>query len=431
MALYGQNSLLYEASFLFIHFPQVTHLRHNNTTERALKQRVLDKLSRPPLVVNCRNVLITRFVEELSFIKQKRPAAGLEEVDEEEKEEEWNEEKKHLVLQAPPLGRERSSSAPEEPSSKNTESDEGKPLPAMARSVSLKAKKSVSFSPAPSFDEDQGSTSTSLSDVHGGKDKRKKWLLRKQETVEEQEGHNDKGLLGVDPSGDPFAHQRGTTVRPGKKVSTGRGPRRRFEKFRAVTSTGMSERRTSNPLVGVQSEVESASSAAAVECQGERFKMEVFETDVPIANLVEETFSDRKESEASLTPPMAKPESVKISLSPYSSPSRRFPVQETDDQFPDILEAIKPLPPIPPVKFISQPDDKHDSANTRNGSIAPESNLAADYDVERAQRLSRTRWWHKVYSNVEITSTDEDGQRMQRVEISMSDTSEMQRETNV
>lgn len=416
----------------------MTHLRHNSSTERALKQRVLDKISRPPLVVNCRNALITRFLEELSFIKQKRPAAGLEEVDEEEKEEEWTEEKKPLVLQAPPLGRERSSSAPEEPASKNTESDEGKPLPAMPRSVSLKAKKSVSFSPAPSFDEDQGSVSTSLGDVHGGKDKRKKWLLRKQETVEEKEGNNDKGLLDVDSSGDPFAHQRGTTVRPGKKVSAGRGPRRRFEKFRAVTSTVMSERKTSNTSerktsntpVEVQSKVESTSNAV-VESQGERFEMKVFETDVPVVDPVAETVSDRKESQASLSPPIAKPESVTISLSPYSSPSRRPPVQETDDQFPDILEAIKPLPPIPPVKFISQPDDKHDSTNTRNGSIAPESNLAADYDVERAQRLSRTRWWHKVYSNVEIASTEEDSQRMQRVEISMSDTSEMQRETNV
>ncbi|KAL9964279.1 hypothetical protein ACROYT_G027897 [Oculina patagonica] len=424
---------------------KVTHLRHNSSTERALKQRVLDKISRPPLVVNCRNALITRFLEELSFIKQKRPAAGLEEVDEGEKEEEWTEEKKPLVLQAPPIGRERSSSAPEEPASKNTESDEGKPLPAMPRSVSLKAKKSVSFSSAPSFDEDQGSVSTSLGDVHGGKDKRKKWLLRKQETVEEQEGNNDKGLLDVDSSGDPFAHQRGTTVRPGKKVSAGRGPRRRFEKFRAVTSTVMSERKTSNTserktsktLGEVQSKVESTSSKvesssnAVVESQGERFEMKVFEADVPKADPAAETVSDRKESQASLTPPIAKPESVTISLSPYSSPSRRPPAQETDDQFPDILEAIKPLPPIPPVKFIAQPDDKHDSANTRNGSITPESNLAADYDVERAQRLSRTRWWHKMYSSIEIASTEEDSQRMQRVELSMSDASEMQRETNV
>lgn len=376
-------------------------------------------------MVNCRNALITRFLEELSFIKQKRPAAGLEEVDEEEKEEEWKEDKKPLVLQPPPLGRERSSSAPDEPASTKTETDEEKLVPAMPRSVSLKAKKSVSFSPAPSFDEDQGTVSTSLSDVHGGKDKRKKWLLRKQETVEEQEGHNDKGLLDVDSSGDPFAHQRGTTVRPGK-VSTGRGGRRRFEKFRAVTSTVISERKTSSSSVEVQSKVESTTSAV-IESQGERFQMEVFETD----DTVVETVTDRKDSQASLTPPIAKPESVTISLSPHSSPSKRPPVQDTDDQFPDILEAIKPLPPIPPVQFIPQSNEKHDPANTSNGSVAPESNLAADYDVERAQRLSRTRWWHKVYSNVEIISTDEDTQRVQRMEISVSDASEIQRETNV
>lgn len=404
---------------------QVTQLRHNSSTERALKQRVLDKISRPPLVVNCRNALITRFLEELSFIKQKRTAAGLEEVDEEEQEEEWKEEKKTLVLQPPPLGRERSSSAPEEPASADPGTEEGKLVPAMARSVSLKAKKSVSFSPAPSFDEDQGTVSTSLGDVHGGKDKRKKWLLRKQETVEEQEGHNDKSLLDADSGGDPFAHQRGTTVRPGKKVSAGRG-RRRFEKFRAVTSTVMSERKTSSASVEMQSQVESTTSAV-IESQGERFQMEVFETD----DTVVETVNDRRDSQESLTPPIAKPESITISLSPHSSPSRRPPVQDTDDQFPDILEAIKPLPPIPPVKFITHSDEKHDPANTRNGSVAPESNLAADYDVERAQRLSRTRWWHKVYSNVEIISTDEDTQRIQRVEISVSDASETQRETNV
>ena len=387
---------------------------------------MLDKISRPPLVVNCRNALITRFLEELSFIKQKRTAAGLEEVDEEEQEVEWKEEKKPLVLQPPPLGRERSSSAPDEPASTNPGTEEEKLAPAMARSVSLKAKKSVSFSPVPSFDEDQGTVSTSLVDVHGGKDKRKKWLLRKQETVEEQEGHSDKGLLDVDSSGDPFAHQRGTTMRPGKKVSTGRGGRRRFEKFRAVTSTVISEMKTSSTSVEVQSNVESATSAV-LESQGERFQMEVFETE----NTVVETVNDRKGSQASLTPPIAKPESVTISLSPHSSPSKRPPVQDTDDQFPDILEAIKPLPPIPPVKFTPQSDEKHDPANTRNGSVAPESNLSADYDVERAQRLSRTRWWHKVYSNVEIISTDEDTQRIQRVEISVSDASEVQRETNV
>lgn len=405
---------------------QVTQLRHNSSTERALKQRVLDKISRPPLVVNCRNALITRFLEELSFIKQKRTAAGLEEVGEEEQEEELKEEEKPLVLQPPPLGRERSSSAPEEPASADPGTEEEKLVPAMARSTSLKVKKSVSFSPAPSFDEDQGTVSTSLGDVHGGKDKRKKWLLRKQETVEEQEGHNDKGLLDVDSGGDPFAHQRGTTMRPGKKVSAVRGGRRRFEKFRAVTSTVMSERKTSSTSVEVQSQVESTTSAV-IESQGERFQMEVFETDDTLV----ETINDHTDSQASLTPPIARPESVAISLSPHSSPSKRPPVQDTDDQFPDILEAIKPLPPIPPVKFIPHLDEKHDPADTRNGSVAPESNLAADYDVERAQRLSRTRWWHKVYSNVEIISTDEDTQRIQRVEISVSDASETQRETNV
>lgn len=408
----------------------MVQLRLTSAVERALKQRVLDKMSRPPLVVSCRNALITRFLDELSAIKQKRPAAGLQEVgeegekEEEEEEEEGKEEKKLLVLQPPPLGRERSSSAPEEPGTKSR-TDEEKPTPIMVRSASAKAKKSVSFSPAPSFDEDQGSVNSSLNDV--GKDKRKKRLLRKQETVEEQETQNDKALLEVDSSGGgPFGHQRGTTVRPGRKVS------RRLQKFRAAATAVIAERKfsggtSSSTSVEVQKKEESKSTAI-IESHGERFEMEVFVAD----DFKSETVSDRKESQASLTPPIAKPESVMISLSPYSSPLRRSPVQDTDDQFPDILEAITPLPPVPPVKFSSQQDEKHDSnsVNARNGSVSPEFNRTADYDVERAQRLSRSRWWQKAYSNVEIISTEEET-RVQRMEISVSDESEIQRETNV
>lgn len=403
---------------------QVIHLRHTSAVERALKQRVLAKISRQPLVVNCRNVFITRFLEELSAIKQKQPAAGLEEVGEEvargEGEEEETDEKKRLVLQPPPLGRERSSSAPQEPA---TKTEEGKLTPIMARSASVKAKKSVSFSPAPSFDEDQGSLNSSLNDV--GKDKRKKRLLRKQQTVEEQEDQNDKPLLEVDSSGGgPFGHQRGAALRPGKKMT------RRFEKFRAAAATVIAERRASSGIsrkasVEAQSKGENKP-IPIVESEGERFEMETFVAD----DFKPETTCARKESQTSLTPPIAKPESVMISLSPYSSPLRGSPVQDTDDRYPGILEAITPVPPVPPVKFSSQLDEKHDSnsVNAKNGSVAPEFNWTADYDVESAQRLSRTRWWHKVYSNVEIDSSEEDSQRVQ---ITTFDESEAQRETNV
>lgn len=209
-------------------------------------------------------------------------------------------------------------------------------------------------------------------------------------------------------------------------MSTGRGPRRRFEKLRAVTS----ERKTSNPSAEVETKIESPTSGI-VESQGERFEMKFFETDILVTDPNIGEAPESKGLRASLAPPIAKPESVTISLSPDSSPSRRSPASEMEDTYPDILESLKPLPPIPPVKFTSQSDVKHDSENARNGTIAPESNLAADYDVERAQRLNKNRWWHKVSSNVEIISTDEDSQRLQRYEISLSEASEVQRETNV
>ena len=366
---------------------QVSHLRPKNKTERALKQRVLTKISRPPLIVSSRNALITRFLEELSFIKQKRPAAGFQDVEEGEEEDVQKEEKKPLVLQAPPLGRERSSSAPEEPA---TDSKDVKLPPPLTRSVSLKAKKTVSFSPSPSFEDDRGSAASSLGDVRSGKEKRKKWLLRKQETVEEQDGHNEKDLMDTNTSQGPFAHQRGTTMRPGK-VPTGRGPRRRFEKLRAVTS----ERKSSNPSAEVETKIESPTSGI-VESQGERFEMRFFETDILVTDSKMEAAPESKRSRASLTPPIAKPESVMITLSPDGSPSGQSPASEIKHPYPDILESLTPLSPIPPVKFSSQSGEKHDSENARNGTIAPESNLAADYDVERAQRLNKTRWWNKV-----------------------------------
>ena len=369
-------------------------------------------------------MLITRFLEELTAIKQKRPTAGLDEVGEElkrqEHEEEEKDEKKGLVLQPPPLGRERSCSAPEEPA---TKAKEGKLTPIMARSASVKAKKYVSFSPAPSFDEDQGSLNSSLNDI--GKDKRKKWLLRKQLSVEEQEDQNHKPLLDVDSSGGgPFGHQRGAALRPGKKMT------RRFEKFRAAAATVIAERRASGGISRkVSTEGQSKDEekpASIIESQGERFDMKAFVAD----DFKPDTTGGRMESQASLTPPIAKPESVTISLSPYSSPLRGSPIQDTDDLYPDILEAITPVPPVPPVKFSSQLDEKHDSnsVNARNGSVTPEFNWTADYDAECAQRLSRTRWWHKVYSNVEVNSGEEDPQRVQ---ITTFDESEVQRETNV
>lgn len=374
-------------------------------------------------MVNCRNTLIAHFMNELSAIKQKRPAAGLQDVDEEGKleEEEVQKEEKTLTLQPPPSGRERSCSAPEEPATKG-QTEEGKPSPIIVRSASMKAKKSVSFSPAPSFDEDQGSMTSSLTDV--GKEKRKKRLLRKQDTVEEQETGNS--LLEVDSSGGggPFGHQRGATLRPGRKLS------KRLEKFRAAAATVIAERKLSAGLsrsssVDTSKPVESKSKGIVEVCERERFEMEAFVAD----DYKPAAVFEQKQSQESLKPPIAKPESVKISLSPYGSPLRRSPVEE-DGMYPDVLEAITPLPPVPPVKFSSHVDEKHESnsINARNGSVAPETNLTAEYDVERAQRLNRTRWWQKVYASVDISTTEEDTQRQH---IATSDELEIQRETNV
>ncbi|CAH3019143.1 unnamed protein product [Porites evermanni] len=404
---------------------KVVQLRHTSAVERALKQRVMDKISQPPLMVNCRNALIAHFVTELSAIKQKRPAVGLQDVDEEGKleEEEEQKEEKTLTLKPPPSGRERSCSAPEEPATKG-QTEEGKPSPIIVRSASMKAKKSVSFSPAPSFDEDQGSMTSSLTDV--GKEKRKKRLLRKQDTVEEQETQTGNSLLEVDSSGGsgPFGHQRGATLRPGRKLS------KRLEKFRAAAATVIAERKLSTGLsrsssVDTSKPVESKSKGIVEVCERERFEMEAFVADDYKPGAVFE----QKQSQESLKPPIAKPESVKISLSPYGSPLRRSPVEE-EGMYPDVLEAITPLPPVPPVKFSSHVDEKHESnsINARNGSVAPETNLTAEYDVERAQRLSRTRWWQKVYASVDISTTEEDTQRLH---IATSDELEIQRETNV
>ena len=376
-------------------------------------------------MVNCRNTLIAHFMNELSAIKQKRPAAGLQDVDEEGKleEEEVQKEEKTLTLQPPPSGRERSCSAPEEPATKG-QTEEGKPSPIIVRSASMKAKKSVSFSPAPSFDEDQGSMTSSLTDV--GKEKRKKRLLRKQDTVEDQETQTGNSLLEVDSSGGggPFGHQRGATLRPGRKLS------KRLEKFRAAAATVIAERKLSAGLsrsssVDTSKPVENKSKGIVEVCERERFEMEAFVAD----DYKPAAVFEQKQSQESLKPPIAKPESVKISLSPYGSPLRRSPVEE-DGMYPDVLEAIAPLPPVPPVKFSSHVDEKHESnsINARNGSVAPETNLTAEYDVERAQRLSRTRWWQKVYASVDISTTEEDTQRQH---IATSDELEIQRETNV
>ena len=136
--------------FVFL-FLQVVHLHYKSTVERALKQRLLDKLSRSPLVVNSRNILIAHFVDELSAIKEKRSTAALQEIGVERdvtENEEKGKEEKTLVLKPPPLGRERSSSAPDETTQMNKQ--EGRPM--LIRSASVKVKKSVSFSPAASFD---------------------------------------------------------------------------------------------------------------------------------------------------------------------------------------------------------------------------------------------------------------------------------------
>ena len=397
----------------FVLFPwQVVHLRYKSAVERALKQRVLEKLSRAPLMVNCRNALIAHFVNELSAIKQKRPKAGLEEIG--EKGETWKEEENTILLQPPPLGRERSSSAPDEPS--KTKTEEGKPI--LMRSASVRVKKSVSFSPAESFDEDQGTVHSSPKDF--GKDTRKKRLLQKQESVEEHEDHNSKPLLTVDSSGGgggPFGHQRGAAVRSGKTS------RRFADRFRAAAATVIAERRAS---AGASSSASTGMKAKAgrkavgiVESRGKRFEMEGFVTD----EIKSDAASDRKESQASLTPPMAKPESVTISFSPSGSPSRGSPLQDTDDSCPDILESITPLPPVPPDKIRVRQDGKRDSnsVNERNGSATAEFNWKLpDYDLECGHRLNRTRWWHKVYSEGEASQS-----------ISAFDDSESERETIV
>ena len=152
----------------------------------------------------------------------------------------------------------------------------------------------------------------------------------------------------------------------------------------------------------METKIESPTSGI-VESQGERFEMRFFETDILVTDSKMEAAPESKRSRASLTPPIAKPESVMITLSPDGSPSGQSPASEMKHPYPDILESLTPLSPIPPVKFSSQ----------------------------RAQRLNKTRWWNKVYSNVEIISTDEDSQRFQSFEISLSEVSEVQRETNV
>lgn len=372
---------------------QVVHLHYKSTVERALKQRLLDKLSRSPLVVNSRNILIEHFVDELSAIKEKRSIAGLQEIGEEPdvtgNEEKGKEEKKTLVLQPPPLGRERSSSAPDETTEMKRE--EGKPM--LTRSASVKVKKSVSFSPATSFDGDQRTEHSSLKDV--SKDKRKKRPLQKQESIEEHEDHNSKPILTVDSTiaTGPFGHQRDAAFRSGKMS------RRFTERFRAAAKTVIAERRpsaaaSSNTIKVMQSKTESKS-VGVVESRRQRFELKGFVTD----DVKSDTDSDRKESQASLTPPIAKPESVKISLSPYSSPAKGSPLQDTDDRYQGILNPILPLPPVLPVKVSVENHQASSSANATNGSVSAELNWQPpDFDVERGRRLSRTRWWHKIYS---------------------------------
>ena len=63
------------------------------------------------------------------------------------------------------------------------------------------------------------------------------------------------------------------------KAPTGRGPRRRFEKLRAVTS----ERNTSNPSAEVETEIENPTSGI-VGSQDERFEMKFFETDILVTD---------------------------------------------------------------------------------------------------------------------------------------------------
>ena len=355
------------------------------------------------MVVNCRNALISRFLDELAAIKAKRPAAAIHEEGEEEEEGEAKEEKKALVLQPPPPGKDRSVVSEEPaaavaatPTETVVNLDENRSVEKMTRTSSLKTKKCVSFSPAPSFDDDPAlNIDSSLSDTPGSQDKRRKRRLRKQdsfEAIEEQEGHNVDGLSNAGSGGGPFGHQRNATLR-GKHLSTGRAVRRP-KKVRTITSVNIYERKTSSNSLDMEFDAETMSSGI-LEGSGEIIDLQILEEKISTPTSVKEAAFHRRPPQSEMAPPIAKPESVIISLP--SSPSRRSPVQDTEDQFPDILECIKP---VPPVKFTPISDDKPDSAS--NGSIVPETTLAATTrDVERAQRLSRTRWWQKMYSSTE------------------------------
>ena len=73
------------------------------------------------------------------------------------------------------------------------------------------------------------------------------------------------------------------------KAPTGRGPRRRFEKLRAVTS----ERNTSNPSAEVEAKIDCPTSGI-MGSQDERFKMKFFETDILVTDPKMETATESR-----------------------------------------------------------------------------------------------------------------------------------------
>ena len=70
---------------------------HKTGAETSFKQRILEKVHKPQLVVCCRKAFTERFLDELAALRENRAVL--------EKEEEDRPNVKPLVLNPPPRGR--------------------------------------------------------------------------------------------------------------------------------------------------------------------------------------------------------------------------------------------------------------------------------------------------------------------------------------
>ena len=199
---------------------QIIHVPHTNNTERALKQRIIGKLQRPPPVVSCRNVNIRRFLEDIAESKNPRTSGNEGDADEEQDDA-------GLVLKSPPPGR--------KPDAADAA---GTFISKLKRAGSQRNRKAVTFLAPPSEADSKNAPTASGSSEHS---KRTRHVLRKQDSFETVEGSLDNAGdadSGTGPS--RLGHQRGVTLKgrnpfskPGKKAGMGR--------FRAVASRVMRE----------------------------------------------------------------------------------------------------------------------------------------------------------------------------------------------